>query len=168
MPRKSTVLAEWLTEDAPQGQASAFGVGDILFGKLRPYFHKVGVAPISGRCSTEILVLRPKDQALFGVLLGHLASSAFIEYCVSVSRGTRMPRAEWSDAQRFAIAIPPLDVAAEFSKTTRTLYAQVHSCVHESRTLASLRDALLPKLVSGEIRVPDTSDPAEVIEPMVG
>ena len=37
----------------------------------------------------------------------------------------------------------------------------------EVATLAAIRDALLPKLVSGEIRVPDTPDPAEVIEPMV-
>jgi type I restriction enzyme S subunit len=167
MPRKSTILAEWLSDGAPQGQAWAFDVGDILFGKLRPYFHKVAVAPIGGRCSTEILVVRPRQPALFGVLLGHVASSAFIDYCVSVSRGTRMPRAEWADAQRFAIAIPPIEVAAEFARTSRTLYEQVRSCVHESITLASIRDALLPKLISGDIRVPDSRDVAEVIEPMV-
>ena len=167
MPRNSTVLAEWLSDGAPQGQACAFDVGDILFGKLRPYFHKVGVAAIRGRCSTEILVVRPRHPAVFGVLLSHVASSAFIDYCVSVSRGTRMPRAEWTDAQRFAIAIPPIEVAAEFARTSRTLYAQVRSCVHESITLASIRDALLPKLISGDIRVPDSSDVAEVIEPVV-
>ena len=38
---------------------------------------------------------------------------------------------------------------------------------NETITLASVRDALLPKLVSGEIRVPSSTDPAEAIEPMV-
>src|SRR5262249_3282016 len=60
MPRGSTVLWDWLPpQEAPTGQASGFERGDVLFGKLRPYFKKVGVAPIHGRCSTEILVLRP-------------------------------------------------------------------------------------------------------------
>lgn len=165
MPRGSTVLAEWIIEDAPAGQASRFEIGDILFGKLRPYFHKVGVAPISGRCSTEIVVLRAATPELYGVVLGHASSKAFIDYCVSVSRGTRMPRAEWKDAAGFEAAVPPLSVAAEFTSMARTIYAQIRMLTLESRTLSAIRNALLPKLISGQIRVPNTADPAEVIEP---
>jgi type I restriction enzyme S subunit len=153
MPRGSTVLTEWATDDAPTGQAATFVAGDILFGKLRPYFRKVGVAPITGRCSTEILVLRPRDPDLYGVLLGHVASQAFIDHCTAVSRGTRMPRAEWSDAGAFRVAIPPSAAAREFSDFTRSIYAQIQGITYESRTLAAIRDALLPKLISGEIRV---------------
>jgi type I restriction enzyme S subunit len=167
MPRKSTVLADWSTADAPRGQTARFERGDILFGKLRPYFHKVGVAPIRGRCSTEILVLRPIDPMRYGLLLGHVSSTAFIDHCVAVSRGTRMPRAEWKDAGTFRIALPSAPTLREFDDLVRTLYAQIISLTHESRTLAAARDALLPKLISGEIRVPDTTDPAEVIEPLV-
>lgn len=61
MPRGSTVLEVWKTNAAPSGQSSRFQRDDILFGKLRPYFKKVGVAPIDGRCSTEIVVLRPRS-----------------------------------------------------------------------------------------------------------
>jgi type I restriction enzyme S subunit len=167
MPRSSTVLTEWREEDAPTGQAALFEVGDILFGKLRPYFRKVGVAPIAGRSSTEILVLRPVRPEYYGVLLGHVASGAFIEHCVAVSRGTRMPRAEWKDASAFKIAIPPEEVAAAFTALVQDLYAKIRCLTHESRTLAAIRDALLPRLISGQIRVPDTSDPGEVIEPLV-
>jgi type I restriction enzyme S subunit len=168
MPRGSTVLAEWLTESAPTGQAATFDGGDILFGKLRPYFRKVGVAPIAGRCSTEILVLRPTKPEYYGVLLGHVASDRFIEHCDAVSRGTRMPRAEWRDAATFEIAIPPPEVAAEFCQLVRTLYSQIIALTHQSRSLAATRDALLPKLISGELRVPDTADPEEVIGPAAG
>jgi type I restriction enzyme S subunit len=164
MPRGSTVLAQWATEGAPTGQASRFDVGDILFGKLRPYFHKVGVAPISGRCSTEILVLRAAAPEHYGVVLCHAASKAFIDYCVSVSRGTRMPRAEWKDAASFKIAIPPPDVAAQFTSAVRTMYAQIRMLTLESRSLSSNRDALMPKLMSGQVRVAHTTDPAEMIE----
>ena len=165
MPRGSTVLTEWLTEDAPTGQTATFERGDILFGKLRPYFRKVGVAPIAGRCSMEILVLRPTRPEYYGLLLGHAASGRFIEHCDAVSRGTRMPRAEWKDASTFEIAMPPVEVAAEFSQFVRTLYSQIVALTHQSRTLVAVRDVLLPKLISGEIRVPDTADPEEVIGP---
>jgi len=166
MPKGSSVLTDWQNGDgAPSGQAARFEVGDILFGKLRPYFHKVGVAPIRGRCSTEILVLRPVAPELYGLALGHVASKAFIEHCVAVSRGTRMPRAEWSDAGSFKIAIPPVADAATFTDLVRHVYAYIRTLTLESRTLATIRDALLPKLVSGEIRVPDAADPAEMIEP---
>lgn len=167
MPRGSAVLSEWATDGAPTGQASLFAKGDVLFGKLRPYFHKVGVAPLDGRCSTEILVVRPIEPAYYGPVLGHVSSGAFIDYCVSVSRGTRMPRAEWKDASGFRIVVPPAKVAQEFSDVVRVLYAQIIGLTHESRTLAAARDALLPKLISGEIRVPDNSDPAEVVEPLL-
>lgn len=165
MPRGSTILTEWRTEDAPTGQAARFEEGDILFGKLRPYFKKVGVAPIAGRCSTEILVLRPRAAEHYAVLLGHVASQRFIDHCVAVSRGTRMPRAEWKDAAGFAIAIPPTNASREFSEVVRRVYAMIRGLTHESRVLAEIRDALLPKLIAGEIRVPDTADPDEVIGP---
>jgi type I restriction enzyme S subunit len=77
-----------------------------------------------------------------------------------------MPRAEWRDAGQLPIAVPPTDVAAEFTKMTRSIYAQIRALTHESRALTAIRDALLPKLVSGQIRVPDTADPEEVIGPV--
>jgi type I restriction enzyme, S subunit len=163
MPRGSTVLTDWLSDDAPTGQAAMFDKDDILFGKLRPYFRKVGVAPISGRCSTEILVLRPREPDLYGVLLGHVASQAFIDHCSAVSRGTRMPRAEWKDAGAFRIAVPPTTAAREFSELTGVTYAQIRGLTMESRALREIRDAILPRLVAGEIRVPDTGDSEEVI-----
>lgn len=165
MPRGSTILTEWITEESPTGQAATFQPGDILFGKLRPYFRKVGVAPIAGRCSTEILVVRPTRPEYYGLVLGHLASQRFIDHCNAVSRGTRMPRAEWKEASVFQIAIPPGPVAAEFTVLVKSLYRQIIALTHESRTLRLLRDALLPKLISGGLRVPDTGDPEEVIRP---
>lgn len=164
MPRGSTVLTDWVTDGAPTGQAARFSSGDLLFGKLRPYFKKVGVAPIAGRCSTEILIVRPRSDEHYGLLLGHLASEEFIQHCVAVSSGTRMPRAEWKDSSTYTLALPPSNIAREFTSLTRTVYARIHRLIHESRILAETRDELLPKLISGEIRVaPDAH--AEADEP---
>ena len=50
---------------------------DFLFGKLRPYFHKVGIAPIDGICSTDIVALNAKVGAVIRTCL-LLASDEFV------------------------------------------------------------------------------------------
>ena len=55
MPRRSIALSEWESDTKLGSNKLEFKRGEILFGKLRPYFHKVGVAPLDGVCSTDIL-----------------------------------------------------------------------------------------------------------------
>lgn len=52
-----------------------------------------------------------------------------------------------------AILKGPRGVTEDFSKATHPLFSRMMASEHESRTLAALRDVLLPKLISGEIRV---------------
>ena len=65
-----------------------------------------------------------------------------------------MPRTNWNDIARFEVALPPESLAAEFTERIRPMIGRIIANIHESRTLAALRDALLPKLLSGELRVP--------------
>ena len=126
-----------------------------LFGKLRPYFHKVGVAPVDGVCSTDIVVVTPRAQEWFGFVLGHVSSDAFVEHTNAGSTGTKMPRTSWGDMSRYAVVIPPENVAKVFTCQIRPAVEHTIASIHESRTLAALRDTLLPKLISGELRVGD-------------
>lgn len=167
MPRGSTVLTEWTTESAPTGQAGTFDVGDILFGKLRPYFKKVGVAPIAGRCSTEILVLRPKDPRYYGVLLGQVSSQRFIDHCVAVSRGTKMPRAEWKDASSMRVCAPSTEEAAELTELAQTLFAHIAGLTRESRALDAAKQRVLPWLMSGRLPPGSPTDQDDLIEQSV-
>lgn len=165
MPRGNTVLREWkVPRDAPAGASWAFEPGDILFGKLRPYFKKVGVAPVAGRCSREILVVRPRAPGDYGVVLGALTSDAFMDHCVAVSSGTRMPRSEWRDAARFEVPLLDAHVRQALADQARQYYALVTGLTLESRRLAAIRDALLPRLVSGRIRVPLAQEPEAALE----
>ena len=148
MPRGSTVLMEWGRRADVSGVTSRFRKGDILFGKLRPYFKKVGVAPLDGSCSTEILVLRPKRAELFHIAIGHLSSQPFIDHCDAVSTGTKMPRAEWNAAGRFRIAIPP-DESIEDDGFGQTIYAAIGLRIRETRVLAEFRYRLVPTLIPG-------------------
>jgi type I restriction enzyme S subunit len=153
MPQRCIALAEWGYGDGLESNKFQFHRGEILFGKLRPYFRKVGVAPLDGVCSTDIVVIRPKAAAWFGFVLGHASSVEFVDYTDAGSTGTRMPRTSWTEMARYRVAMPPEPVAAAFSERIQPTIERIIEAIHESRTLAALRDALLPKLISGELRV---------------
>jgi type I restriction enzyme S subunit len=155
MPRRSIALGDWdESADVASGK-SAFKKGEILFGKLRPYFHKVGVAPFDGVCSTDILVLAPKNPEWFGFLLGHASSDELVNFTDLASTGTKMPRTNWSDISAFKMAIPPKTIADSFTQLIQRMVERIIANLFESRTLAGLRDTLLPKLLSGELSAPE-------------
>ena len=51
--------------------------------------------------------------------------------------------------------LPDRPVAAAYSQLVQSLTKTVLLNIHESRTLAELRDALLPRLISGQVRIED-------------
>jgi len=55
----------------------------------------------------------------------------------------------------FPIVYPPAAIAQKFGLLATSAFAQMKSNDEQSRTLAALRDTLLPKLMSGELRVRD-------------
>ncbi len=63
------------------------------------------------------------------------------------------------------LPVPTAEAIAEADAVLGPLDSNRAALVLESRTLTLVRNALLPKLISGKIRVPDTADPAEVIDP---
>jgi type I restriction enzyme, S subunit len=65
----------------------------------------------------------------------------------------------------FAFNLPDPHDLAVHDALTRPCLEWSNTLLVESRTLSRIRDALIPKLISGEIRVPDTHDPEEVIGP---
>ena len=153
MPKGRIALTEWSTADALESNKYLFKRGEILFGKLRPYFHKVGVAPVDGVCSTDIVVLTATSSDWFGFVLGHVSSSEFVEYTNAGSTGTKMPRTSWNDMARYEFVLPPKPVANAFTELMQSSVDRITAGIHQSHTLAALRDTLLPKLISGEIRV---------------
>jgi type I restriction enzyme S subunit len=155
MPKRCIALSDWSVADGLGSNKFEFRKGEILFGKLRSYFHKVGVAPVDGVCSTDIVVVTPRLPHWFAFVLGVVSSDEFVEYTNAGSTGTKMPRTSWAEMARYDIALPPKAVAQAFTESVRPGVDRIIAAIHESRTLASLRDTLLPKLISGELRVDD-------------
>jgi len=155
IPIRCLALESWGMADGVASGKLRFRRGDILFGKLRPYFHKVGPAPVDGVCSTDIVVAQPSHDLWYGVVLGHMSSDTFVAHTDRGSTGTKMPRTKWRDMGAYEIAMPDSELAAQYTRLVEPMMAKIQSNIMESRTLAALRDALLPKLTSGELRVPD-------------
>ena len=150
MPRRCIALSEWGAADGLESSKFKFKKGEVLFGKLRPYFHKIGVAPVDGVCSTDIVVVTPRTEEWFGFVLGHISSDTFVEHTNASSTGTRMPRTSWSEMARYRVVVPSESVTKAFTVQACTAVDHIIASTHESRTLATLRDTLLPKLISGE------------------
>ena len=153
MPRRSIALTAWERIGKVTSNKSIFKKGEVLFGKLRPYFHKVGAAPINGACSTDIVVIASKSTEWSAFVLVCVSSVEFVNYTNQGSTGTKMPRTNWKMMGDYRICLPTAPVVRVFQNTMQPVLEQIIANVHESRTLAALRDTLLPKLVSGELRV---------------
>jgi type I restriction enzyme S subunit len=155
MPRGSICLGESGQAEELESNKNRFRKGDLLFGKLRPYFKKTGCSQFDGVCSTDIVVVRKKGEYGVGFICCFLASDPFIDFTVAASSGTRMPRTSWKDMCEFPFAIPSKLLLCEFDKQFCHVINKITgNCIH-SAYLAVLRDALLPKLISGELRIPD-------------
>ncbi|MCH9031997.1 MAG: restriction endonuclease subunit S [candidate division Zixibacteria bacterium] len=155
LPRKSIALDSWGFADEVDSQKSYFHKGEILFGKLRPYFHKTGIAPTDGVCSTDILVLCPKEAQWKSYVLFLVSTKAFVDFTDSHSAGTKMPRTNWKDMSKYPITLPPQDLMEVFENTCSKYTERIVENIIESRTLSQTRDTLLPKLISGELTIPD-------------
>ena len=153
MPKRCIALSEWSDARRLESNKLEFKRGEILFGKLRPYFHKVGVAPVDGVCSTDIVVVRPSKEAWYGFVLGHISSALFVEYTNAGSTGTKMPRTSWNEMARYPLAIPRESIAEAFTAQVRPAIEKIIVSIYESRTLGALRDVLLQKLICRGIRV---------------
>jgi type I restriction enzyme, S subunit len=165
LPRKSIALSDWGFAGEVKSTKLLFIKGDILFGKIRPYFHKVGVAPFSGVCSSDTIVIRPREDDWFGLVLGCTSSVEFVEHATGTSQGTKMPRANWDVLVKYQISMPNRVILCQYNGVMRDIVSQLHNFVFRNHTLRRTRDMLLHKLISGEMDVSklDIAIPEEAV-----
>ena len=93
---------------ASKSTKSEFRVGDILYGKLRPYLNKVLVADKPGYSTTEIVSLRPYLPICSQYCALALRRPDFVAYVTRLGQGTKMPRLRTEDAIIAPFPLPPL------------------------------------------------------------
>jgi len=136
----------------------------ILLSKLNPEIERVWLVDVNvtnrAICSTEFLVLR--SLSLYGrpYVYCLMRSPLFRQQIEALVTGTSKShqRAQADSILTLAILLPPKPIAKAFDKTASLILERTQSCRRESRTLAAIRDALLPKLISGKLRIKDADN----------
>lgn len=125
--------------------------GDIVAGmdaEFIPYVWLGEKGVLNQRCCK----FKGKNDAISNYYILFLIKPE-LEYVQSYKTGTTVSHLGKSDIDRFKIMTPPLDVVLAFSERVNPMKEEVVNRAKESRRLASLRDALLPRLMSGELKV---------------
>lgn len=151
IPRRSLALGSWAPAFELGSNKLAFKKGEVLFGKIRPYFHKVSIAPFDGLCSADTIVIRARQPEHYAIVVGCVSSDEFVAHATATSNGSKMPRANWSVLKEHPIAIPTSEVAHQFSAVVEPAIQQMQTLIFQTANLRRTRDLLLPRLLSGQV-----------------
>jgi len=147
--------------DSIKSQKWRVATDAILLSKLNPEIERVWMVEVHdiehAVCSTEFLVLRARPPFGRGYVYCLARSPVFRQHIQGLVTGTSKShqRAPVDSILDLALVIPPPSVVGEFERRSAALLARILECRREARTLNDLRDALLPPLISGEVRLKD-------------
>ncbi len=162
--RRTLVLPETRPYEEAQSSLILFETDDILFGAMRPYFHKVAIAPCAGVTRTTCFVLRTKSSEFgaYGTMLAF--SDPVVAYASAHIQGATIPYAVWDGSlANYAIPIPPESLLRQFNELVQPMLMWLRRAMFRQENLRATRDLLLPKLISGELDVSTLPEPEEAI-----
>jgi len=163
MPIQGPYPGSWVVRE--MGSGMKFINGDTLVARITPCLENGKTAYVNfldegqvGWGSTEYIVLRPKKgiPPVFAYLLAR--TEDFRNFAIKQMTGSSGRQRVPSDSiSNYSISSPNIEslIFKNFGEIVAPFFERIKSAMLQSRTLAALRDALLPKLISGELRVPD-------------
>lgn len=155
MPIKKLILNSYKSYKEAKSSLILFEKYDILIGAMRVYFHRVNLAPFRGVTRTTTFVLRSKslEDISYNLLLLNMPST--ISYADQSSIGSTIPYAVWEGGLgEMLLAQPPIEIRKKFNNVIFPLLEKMILNSQQNIRIQKIRDTLLPKLMSGEIRVP--------------
>ena len=136
-------------------QTTACRKGDTLISNIRPYFKKIVYCEDMCGCSTDVLCFTPVQSQYAAYLFSTLYTDKFFAFMVAGSKGSKMPRGDKQQIMTYPVILPAENELEEFNAIAFPVLEQLNSNKAENKRLSALRDALLPKLMSGELDVSD-------------
>ena len=143
-PNRLAVSGHGVASDVTTAK-TRFRRGDILFGRLRPYFRKIVRAQYDGICSTDIWVVRARTQVDQTYLFHLMANQRFVDYATSGSEGTRMPRAQWHHVAQYNILLPCVAEQKRIARFLGTIDEHINLTCRMTTTLTAIREQLLSR-----------------------
>jgi type I restriction enzyme, S subunit len=155
----------------PFGSGTRFMNGDTLVARITPCLENGKTAFVD--ClksnevawgSTEFIVLRPYPPLPPEFAYCMARDDGFREFAIqSMTGSSGRQRVPAESLDHFQMARPSAAIAEAFTARVQPYFRRIRAAADESRTLAALRDTLLPKLLSGEIRVPEAEQAIEEV-----
>lgn len=134
---------------------SVFYVGQILYGKLRPYLNKHDVAGFEGVCSTDILVFDTRDCANSHYVNYFFNQRYFIEYATSNSKGINLPRVSEAKILEAICPLPPLAEQQRIVEHIESLFVRLDEAKEKAQAFVDgfelRKNAILHKAFTGEL-----------------
>lgn len=125
---------------------TTFKEGQILYGKLRPYLDKAGIANFKGVCSTDVLVLDSNSRTINEFLIYLLHDQTFIDYAKSTTTGVQHPRTSWNSLKHFKVYLPPLPEQRAIARVLSVVQAAIAKQDELIQTTQALKKTLMHKL----------------------
>lgn len=144
-------------------------VGDVLFGKLRPYLAKSWVADRPTYASTELLCMRPAD-GVDSRWLGYVARSLpFVQWAVATSEGTKMPRTSWEKMGGYRLSLPRPAEQRAIVEFLDTETARIDGLIAKKQRLLDVLGEVRWLVFEGalsrrSVALPDSVDPVSMRE----
>jgi type I restriction enzyme S subunit len=147
-------VTAYAQQDAPSRAQRVLRPRDTIVGTVRPgnrSYAFISEDRLTG--STGFAVLRPLRLECAEFVYFAATAAGNIEGLSHLADGGAYPAVRPEVVAATQVVRPSLEVLEKFSRVARPLLAKMAENERESRTLAALRDTLLPKLISGELRV---------------
>lgn len=127
--------------------------GDIVAGmdaEFVPHIWKGN----TGLLNQRVCKLMPQQTSISNLFVLYLMKPE-LEFVQSYKTGTTVSHLGKADIDKFVVVLPPLEVVEECSKILDSILQRIKNLSAENSRLSLLRDTLLPRLMSGELEVPE-------------
>lgn len=153
IPNRNMALSEIDSIENAESSLESFKKGNILFGAMRSYFHKVIIAPFDGLTRSTCFILSSKEKEYLSYLYLLLYQDSTIDFSSVVSVGSTMPYVRWKDLNRLNVLVPSKEIIKKFNKIINPILQNITESYFVNQNLIKQRDSLLPRLMSGKLSV---------------
>ncbi len=130
-----------------------FEEGHILVSNIRPYFKKIWFARFSGGRSPDVLGFMSNDSEAQEFLFNFLYQDLFFDFMMTTSKGAKMPRGDKDAIMGYELVLPSQVIQRAYSNLVKSYYEIIDNLNSENSSLSSIRDTLLPKLLTGDLSI---------------
>lgn len=153
IPRKSLAINSLGPSCELKTSRIIFRKGSVLFGSIRPYFHKVFYAFCDGVTNTSVFVIKAVEPIPISFLFSLLFSKDSVNWANQNSGGTKMPVISWDVFKTMKVISPNKKLLNKYDSIISSFLDNICILNLKNLKLKQTRDLLLPKLISGELDV---------------